>query len=52
MSGGNAGPTPFGPLLCGLAACTAMTLRMFAGAATPITTSIRAVETPTPRPTS
>jgi putative redox protein len=31
MSGGDAGPTPFGLLLCGLAACTTMTLRMFAG---------------------
>jgi putative redox protein len=30
MSGGDAGPTPFGLLLCGLAACTTMTLRMFA----------------------
>jgi putative redox protein len=109
MSGGDAGPTPFGLLLCSLAACTAMTLRLFAerrgwqlaaievsvvynvadveGASivrtislpseltddqrgrladvaertpvtmairggTPITTSIGAVETPTPRPTS
>jgi putative redox protein len=109
MSGGDAGPTPFGLLVCGLAACTAMTLRLFAGhkgwqlaairvnvvynvadderksilrtitvpseltddqrarladvaertpvtiairAGTPTTTSIRAVETPTPRPTS
>ena len=107
--GGDAGPTPFGLLLCGLAACTPMTLRLYAGrngwqlaaiqvnvvynvaddgrtsivrtitvpseltddqrahladvaertpvtmairAGTPITTSIRAVETPTLRPTS
>ena len=28
--GGDAGPAPFGYLLCGLAACTAMTLRMYA----------------------
>ena len=109
MSGGDAGPTLFGLLLCGLAACTATTLRLFAGrkgwhlaaievnvvynladdertsivrtitvpselrddqrarladvaertpvtmairTGTPITTSIRAVETLTPRPTS
>jgi putative redox protein len=31
MSGGDAGTTPFGFLLCGLAACTAMTLRLFTG---------------------
>jgi putative redox protein len=31
MAGGDAGPTPFGLLLCGLAACTAMTLRLYAG---------------------
>ena len=30
MAGGDVGPTPFGLLLCGLAACTTMTLRMFA----------------------
>ena len=30
MAGGDAGPTPFGLLLCGLAACTTMTLRMYA----------------------
>ena len=30
MSGGDVGPTPFGLLLCGLAACTTMTLRIFA----------------------
>ena len=30
MAGGDAGPTPFGFLLCGLAACTTMTLRMYA----------------------
>ena len=29
VSGGDAGPTPFGFVLCGLAACTAMTLRLF-----------------------
>jgi putative redox protein len=108
VSGSDVGPTPFGLLLCGLAACTTMTLRMFAErkgwqlatievnvvynvaddertsnvrtitvpaeltddqrarladvaertpvtmavrAGTPITTSIRAIETPTPRPT-
>lgn len=28
--GGDAGPSPFGFLLCGLAACTATTLRMYA----------------------
>jgi uncharacterized OsmC-like protein len=61
MSGGDAGPTPFGLLLCGVATCTTMTRRMFAErtpvttsvrAGTPITPSIRAVDTPTPRPTS
>ena len=108
MAGGDAGPTPFGLLLCSLAACTATTLRIYAGrkgwqlatievnvvydiadgertsifrtitvpstvtddqrdrladvaertpvtlairAGTPITTSMRAVETPTPSPT-
>jgi putative redox protein len=30
MAGGDAGPTPFGLLLCSLAACTAMTLRQYA----------------------
>ena len=30
MAGSDAGPTPFGLLLCGLAACTTMTLRMYA----------------------
>jgi putative redox protein len=30
MAGGDAGPTPFGLLLCGLAAGTTMTLRMYA----------------------
>jgi putative redox protein len=30
LAGEDAGPTPFGLLLCGLAACTAMTLRMYA----------------------
>jgi putative redox protein len=30
MAGGDAGPTPFELLLCSLAACTAMTLRLYA----------------------
>jgi putative redox protein len=30
MAGGDTGPTPIGLLLCGLAACTSMTLRMYA----------------------
>jgi putative redox protein len=30
MAGGDAGPSPFGFLLCGLAACTAITLRQYA----------------------
>ena len=30
MAGGDAGPTPFGLLLCSLAACTATTLRLYA----------------------
>jgi putative redox protein len=30
LEGGDAGPTPFGLLVCGLAACTATTLRQYA----------------------